>query len=365
MPHAMARRGSRTLAIPLILNFLLVGSALAEAIPRDWQTHPAIVVAAIPKDLYALGDVHGDYEKMVELLSSARLIGASPSSPQAVEWTAGPAVLVVTGDMIDKYNNALGVLNLLRTLQPLAERAGGRVIVTLGNHEAEFLASDGGGKKSTEFAIELQSSGLQPSEVAAGTDAAGVGVWMRDLPMGAKVGDWFFCHAGDTGGLSVAQLDSEMQTQVGQMGFACPILQNPTSPLQARMHPRPWWDWDGHPIELHSAAQIDAPGLPAPVDDEAAIHQSAGEKRLRSNIAALGAHHLVFGHQPGQIRFSDGSERPAGEMFQKYDGLVFLIDTGMSRGVDNGRSALLHVVDGSAQSASAIYADGTVRPLLP
>jgi hypothetical protein len=45
--------------------------------------------------------------------------------------------------------------------------------------------------------------------------------------------------------------------------------------------------------------------------------------------------------------------------------LVFLIDTGMSRGVQSGRGALLKVSNGSAHGASAIYADGTVQTLVP
>ena len=53
----------------------------------------------------------------------------------------------------------------------------------------------------------------------------------------------------------------------------------------------------------------------------------------------LGVHHLVFGHQPGKIKFADGTDRPAGAMYQKFDGLIFLIDTGMSRGVNSGRGA--------------------------
>ena len=52
--------------------------------------------------------------------------------------------------------------------------------------------------------------------------------------------------------------------------------------------------------------------------------------------------HLVVGHQPEKVEFDDGTKRRKGEAFQKFDGLVFLIDVGMSRAIDDSRGALLH-----------------------
>jgi hypothetical protein len=343
----------RTSVAFLILCCFLAFPARGQAV-RDWKRFPAIAESAAPRDLYALGDVHGDYDRMVELLAGAHLIAPNPATPQAVQWTGGTDVLVCTGDMIDKFNHGMSVIALLRTLQPLAANSGGQVIVTMGNHEADFLADAGGGNKATEFDTELEAAGIAPGDVAAGKDAAGIGGWLRDLPIAAKVGDWFFCHAGNTGGLSLTQLEQQIEAQVNQHGFDCPILQDENSLIQARMHPRPWWDWDGRPPELKDESKGDSqkPG------------GNAGEVRLRAAIAVLGAHHLVFGHQPGKIKFSDGTQREAGEMYQKYDGLVFLIDTGMSRGVSSGRGALLHITEGSVHGASAVYADDTTRTLV-
>ena len=292
---------------------------------------------------------------MVELLAGTHLIAPNPATPEAVRWTGGNGVLVCTGDMIDKYNQGLRVIALLRALEPLATQAGGRLIITMGNHEAEFLADSGGDKKGAEFETELEAAGISPGEVAAGKDSGGIGAWLRNLPVAAKVGDWFFCHAGNTGGLSTAQLESQIETQVKEHGFDCPILSDSNSLLEARMHPRPWWDWNGR--------------APAIVDQQPSETKKAaddqGGARLRSHIEALGAHHLVFGHQPGKIKFSDGSVREAGAMYEKFDGLVFLIDTGMSRGVASGRGALLRISNGSAHGAAAVYADGTTATLVP
>jgi hypothetical protein len=84
---------------------------------------------------------------------------------------------------------------------------------------------------------------------------------------------------------------------------------------------------------------------------------------LAASLAALGAEHLVIGHQPGEVRLADGTERKRGEMFQIY-GLLFLIDVGMSRGVGDSHGAALHIVrTGRDVFASAVCANGQVTPL--
>ena len=329
------------------LHFVWIAAiaSMATAQPRDWTQHPAIVETKLPVDLYALGDVHGDYERMVELLVAGQLIEKVPSSPDAVEWIGGHAMLICTGDFIDKYGHALEVIELFRALQPQAEKAGGRFVVLLGNHEAEFLGSDGNAKKSVEFSTELKAAGLTPADVVAGRDAAGIGAWMRNLPVAAKVEDWFFCHAGNTGGRSLDQLQNELQSGITSDGFAAAILSNPNSLLEARLHPRQWWDAAGD-VELKSSATT--PSTPA---------MANSEKRLRAVVEPLGCKHLVVAHQPGQIIFADGSQRDAGKMLTKFNGLIFLIDTGMSRGVNIGDAALLkiHSDDRDHVAATAVF----------
>ena len=350
------------IALVILFGFLSAqgwGQTPPVQVVRDWKLYPAVVELPAVRQLYALGDVHGDYDKMVELLAGTQLIAARPATPQGVRWTGGDAVLVCTGDFIDKYNHAMSVISLLRALQPEALAAGGRVVITLGNHEAEFLAGGGTDKKGADFEDELSSASLSPSEVAAGKDSSGIGVWLRDLPAAAKVGGWFFCHAGNTGGMTVPQLEQEIETQVTQKGFDCPILVGDNSLLEARLHPRPWWDWDGQSPSLKDQSQI-----AEPKHSKKAVGTDPGEDRLRAGIEALGVHHLVFGHQPGKIKFSDGTERAQGEMYEKFCGLVFLIDTGMSRGVDDGKGAVLKITDDSVHGVAAIYADGTVNTLV-
>ena len=60
------------------------------AAARDWVQQPAVVEVDAPADVYAVGDVHGDYDRLVKLLTVAGLIPAAPDSPADVG--AGRAV---------------------------------------------------------------------------------------------------------------------------------------------------------------------------------------------------------------------------------------------------------------------------------
>ncbi len=95
-------------------------------------------------------------------------------------------------------------------MQAEAAKAGGRVVVTLGNHEAEFLA-DPLNKKAADFIKEMKTSGLKPEDVAAGKDALGIGEWLRSLPAAARVNDWFFAHAGNTHNRTLPKLREDLQ----------------------------------------------------------------------------------------------------------------------------------------------------------
>src|SRR5262249_16776214 len=81
------------------------------------------------------------------------------------------------------------------------------------------------------------------------------------------------------------------------------------------------------------------------------------KKVLTRYAQALGAEHLVQGHQYGKVRFVDNVQRADEEFFQRW-GLLFLIDTGMSRGIENTTSVggVLHI--NAAGDRAEIICDG-------
>jgi hypothetical protein len=305
---------------------------------RDWKTYPAVVELETAEDIFAIGDVHGDYDRLVALLVAGKIIHPNVDVPDQVRWRAGKGILVCTGDLIDKGRQSLKVIALFRALQAAAAEAGGRVIVLMGNHEAEFLANPIDDDKALEFLRELDNKGLDPGEIAAGRDAKGIGTFLRGLPFAARVNGWFFAHAGDTHGRDLADLRAELQEDVDANGFGADILLGKKGLLEARLQKRPWWEKEG-----------EEPGT--------------SQARLERYVRALGVRHLVIGHQPGKVSFADGSMRPKGEMYQKFDGLIFLIDVGMSRAIDYSPGALLHIRGGAGVQATAIDPDGGSREL--
>ncbi|MEO7109858.1 MAG: metallophosphoesterase [Polyangiaceae bacterium] len=297
---------------------LPIDSALdARAISaRNWAEFPAIAQVDGVSEIWALSDIHGDYAALTKLLAGANVITKVPDGPSTVIWSQGAAVLVIVGDLIDKGPDAPDVVRLMMALQISAAAAGGKVIVTMGNHEAEFFANPYNDKASGEAGVdpELGAIGLTPDATAAGVDD--IGLFLRDLPIAARVDDWFFVHAGKTDGLTASGLSTEIQNEIDDAGFGASVLSADASMLEARLNDSPpqWWDVTG-----------DAGGL------------------LTQWTNALGAKHLVMGHQPGAVGIAGGPNRNSDDMFAAYGGLVFLIDTGMSVGVDDTGGALLHV----------------------
>jgi hypothetical protein len=307
-----------------------------DACARDWNAQPAIVQIDGASELWVMSDAHGDYAALTKLLAGGKIIAAVPATPSAVVWSAGTAVLVVVGDLIDKGPDAPDIIRMLEALRVSAKSAGGRVVVTMGNHEAEFLADPLNTKASSSDGLdpELESIGLDATATANGSND--IGVFLRGLPIAARIDDWFFVHAGNTAGMTIAALESAIESGVNASGFGAAILSDPNSMLETKLSSTApeWWD-----------ATNDATTL------------------LGQWTQALGVKHLVMGHQPGAFTFADKTKRPQDAMFQHYGGLVFLVDTGMSAGVDATGGALLHVTNPGAtnESWTSVLPNGSTK----
>jgi len=98
--------------------------------------------------IVAVGDVHGAYERFAAILQEAKIINAEH------HWIGEKAILVQTGDMMDRGPDSRKALDLLRQLEAEAPKAGGQVHALIGNHEAmrvqEFLR-DASSDEASEF----------------------------------------------------------------------------------------------------------------------------------------------------------------------------------------------------------------------
>ncbi len=207
----------------MVRRYLLL-LALLFAVPSFAQPAP-------PQRVVAVGDLHGDYAAWIDIARDAGLIDAKN------KWIGGRTVLVQTGDIVDRGADSLKIIRHLQKLDGEAKRAGGRVIVLAGNHEAmqvtgdyryvtpgEYAAfADRQSARRRDAAFEANSKAiiafyhqrdpsLSPKAIRAdwiGTNPLGkveyvaawapsgeLGRWAASLPAVAKVGDTLFVHGG-------------------------------------------------------------------------------------------------------------------------------------------------------------------------
>ena len=84
---------------------------------------------------YAIGDIHGHFDKLVALLQRERFIDDS------LAWIAGKKELYFLGDFGDRGPCGVDVIKLVMRLELEAARAGGKVCALLGNHDLLLLAA--------------------------------------------------------------------------------------------------------------------------------------------------------------------------------------------------------------------------------
>jgi hypothetical protein len=272
--------------------------------------------------LYAISDVHAHYAEFSALLLKYNLIASVPSDPNGMTWTGGEATLVVNGDMIDKGPASLEVIEAVMALQTSALSSGGTVIALLGNHEAEFMGDPTGSKFQGSDRIDgelaAQTPAIDPNAFASGADPRGA--WVAHLPFGARVGSWFFSHAGDTGGSTVTQLDTALSAAAASsQGWSSSAIVGPGSLLESRG----WY----------------SPSV------------------VTANLTALGAKHIVMGHDPNAFGSVGQILAPSA-----YAGSLVKLDTGLGAGASTG--ALLRVRHAEVNDvAEALLPDGTTTQL--
>jgi len=122
----------------------------------------------IPDDftVWAASDLHGQLRAVDRLLARAGLTDG------ADRWIARPATaLVVTGDVVDRGPDSLGLVRRLASLRAQAPEAGGCVAILEGNHEAQVLGGLCGEPEIFRAlmtfggAATLLSVGLRPDEL--------------------------------------------------------------------------------------------------------------------------------------------------------------------------------------------------------
>ncbi len=181
--------GAHTLLEPLLGAVLclplLVANAAGPQAPAD------ICDLYTDQRVVAIGDVHGAYEPFVAILRETGLIDARD------RWIGGSALLVQTGDVLDRGPDSRRVIDLLRKLERSAARAGGAVYALLGNHELMRLTGDWRYVSAGEVAAFRRgdsngADGFRAAFAATG----GYGRWLMGHAAIAKINGMIFVHGG-------------------------------------------------------------------------------------------------------------------------------------------------------------------------
>lgn len=294
--------------------------------------------------IVAIGDLHGDHQAWTAILRAARLI-----DPRG-RWAGGQTILVQTGDIVDRGPDSRLIIEDMMRLSREAQRAGGRLVVLIGNHEAMVVTGDLRYVHPGEYtafatrssaalreqvfqanrpAIEATYRARSPDMTAEDIKSA----WLSTMPLGkvehqrewapggrlgrwtianpaaVKIGGTLFVHGGLSQAYAAIPLDEinrrAREALQARAQEASAIINDPLGPLWYR----------GMVMALADGER------PATGATNIRLPPAArSEQEVEAALAAHSVRRIVVGHTPSVrgIRFL-------------YGGKLIQIDTGISR----------------------------------
>ncbi|TPH18557.1 metallophosphoesterase [Litorilituus lipolyticus] len=135
----------------------------------------------------ALSDFHGQYDLMIKLLTNNKIIDENK------QWIFGNGHFVITGDIFDRGDKVTEILWFLYDLERQAEQLGGKIHLTLGNHEVMILNGDL--RYLHPKYVEVAKLLDKPFEGLFSKHSI-LGDWLRSKPVLVKVNNMLFAHGG-------------------------------------------------------------------------------------------------------------------------------------------------------------------------
>ncbi|MCZ6485215.1 MAG: metallophosphoesterase [Acidobacteria bacterium] len=350
----------------------------------------AAAATASPR-VVAVGDIHGNFDALVEVLQETGLMDAEQ------RWIGGDAILVQTGDFLDRGSKVREVMDLLMALEKQAVRDSGRVVVLLGNHEMMNLMGDlrdvakksylsfvdeNSGKRRQDVYqdyLELykrrsQLLGQEPSitpkfekqwmkrhppgflEYRDALQPHGkYGGWLRKRPAIVQIGDTIFLHGGihpELASFKLRAINERIKWEIEafdaytrymvaeKLIVSLATLDEAVAAAEAELKRRK--DEVADKSMLESFLQYGSwlsvhPNGPLWFRGFAYWSEREGRRYLSKLLESYEAKHFVVGHTaqlPGRIR-------------TRFRDKVFLVDTGMlSSFYRGGRASALEIQDG-------------------
>ncbi|HDZ40289.1 MAG TPA: hypothetical protein ENH59_01215 [Bacteroidetes bacterium] len=157
-----------------------------------------------PPRTFVMGDIHGQYKRMIEMLISGGVIDND------LNWSWGDGHLVFIGDILDRGENVMEALWLIYKLEKQAVSHNGKVHLLLGNHEAMILKNDIRYISNKYYSL---TSNLGLSYHDLFSENTVLGEWLRTKNVVEVIGNTMFIHAGISSellsmGLSLEEINS-------------------------------------------------------------------------------------------------------------------------------------------------------------
>jgi len=157
--------------------------------------------------IFAVSDIHGEYDALVDLLVNAGVVR------QDLSWAWGDGHLVIAGDTFDRGAGVTESLWLFHRLEREAREAGGRVHFLLGNHEMMVMQGDFRYVNAKYLKGVVATSGVDYQDLFG--PAMELGRWLRTRNVAVRLNGILFVHAGLGPEVVSRDLDlSEINAQV-------------------------------------------------------------------------------------------------------------------------------------------------------
>jgi len=153
------------------------------------ETNPAVPPSIYdkPSKILVIGDIHGEYERMVEMLINGGVIDND------LNWTWGDGHLVFIGDILDRGDGVMEALWLIYKLERQAEIQNGKVHFLLGNHEVMVLKNDIRYISKKYYGL---TTNLGITYQGLFSENTVIGKWLRTKNVVERIGNTLFVHAG-------------------------------------------------------------------------------------------------------------------------------------------------------------------------
>ena len=385
---------------------LRAGSLFLVSLMMFVPLYPGLAVPEqkVPERLVAVGDVHGDFDDFCLILKRAGLFN------EQNHWMGATTTMVQTGDVIDRGPKSREAMDLLMRLEKEATDAGGRVVPLLGNHEVmniigdlRYVPAEGYGEFADADSEKRRQSAYQdyakwysnnakrlaalkqPPKLAtqeewmaahppgfveygeAFSPRGPYGKWLRTHDAVAQVGSTLLLHGGiapSVASMRIDQINAQVRRELEE-------FDKTTQELVSRKVILPFFTLKERADAVQAELLTESNGAPIAADyrnrlvhllsfndwlcmkDDGPLWfraydqwpEEEGVPQVDKVLAAYKARHLVVAH----------TVQKGSHIRSRFNGKVFLIDTGMVYKDKGGQPSVLDIQGGKF---TALYLDG-------